>query len=250
MSYLIITSIHSNIVNSKYCHVLKNIEKFGLSAVVYHENSYSTPIDLPNISGVTYHDVFKVNPDLRGIVEMPELKAIEKVQNENIKKKHAKYWVRKSFAEVHAIRAYSSLYDYIVLCDADAYFTKLLDDKFFDWMKDYDIGLLSRQPPAPETGFVCWNNSGKIQRFMEYYADYYTTGTFLGQARWCDTRAIQFSVETFKPQIKEGKIQGARGIYDRSHLARDKDSSPFSIEDYWVHDERDSSHDWRVVDKS
>lgn len=226
MNFKLVTSLNKRLYEHKAQKLVESCIQFQYPLEIYHENSYeNSNINFPENRFITKKDLWDL-PEykfwINTFINSPESPwNIETYHRGYLKKFQAKFWFRKVLSITHAVL--NSNTDYIVWCDGDAHFQKPLDNKFWNFVSDYDISCIYRDVPHIESGFVVYKNNDHTKRLMREYMGYYTTGEVWKYPRWCDGSVLTY--------LLEGKNIGKFKNIDYNG----NDCSDFDISEYFNH---------------
>ena len=237
MKFKIVTSLNKRLFEHRTQKLINSALEQKYPVTLYHEDSYEgTKIDFPDSELLTTIDLWQLPAYHFWIENFINSKETPWNNDEYLKlhpstvykKTQGKCWFRKVLAITHAILNTDE--EYLVWCDGDAYFSRPLDDLFWDFTKQYDISCIWRDFPHIETGFVVYKINDNVKRAMREYLGWFTTGEIWKTSRYCDCSALTHVVKN-NPHVKVGKYKNFEW--------NGPDASSFDIDRYFDHNKVD-----------
>ena len=155
----IVTSLNKNILDSKNQHVIDSTLKHCKDYDFYVCNENSFLDENVNVEGAINIDLFKAIPDLKSFLEESEFKNCHKIgkqdtqeylnntheylSNNHYWNRNAIFWFRKVCSLFVVAEKCKS--DLLIWLDSDILVQKPLDQKFTDFISQYDICSISRK---------------------------------------------------------------------------------------------------------
>ncbi len=224
MKFKLVTSLNKRLFEHKAQELISSVVDLGYPMDVYHENSYEEKlVQLPyGINGIDLWKLPQYSFWINAFINSPETPWNIPNQHQGlVKKQQAKFWFRKVLTITHAVL--NSDTDYVIWCDSDAHFRTPFDDKFWEFVSQYNISCIYRDVPHIESGFVVYKVNNAVKKLMREYIGYYLTGDVWNYPRWCDGSVLTYLLKG----EKIGKFKNKE--YDKS------DTSDFDISYYFNH---------------
>ena len=194
-NFKLITSINKRLYDHNAQRLVNNVYDIKYPITIYHECSYENNyIQFPVSDNIDTIDIWQL-PEYKfwigNFISSPDTPWNNiKLHNGFLKKEQAKFWFRKVLSIVHAVL--NSKTEYVIWCDADAYFENKLDDTFWDFVKNYNISCIYRNAPHIESGFVVYKTNETVKKLMREYLGFYVSGDVWKYPRWCDGSVLTY----------------------------------------------------------
>lgn len=230
-----VTSLNKRLFEHPAQKLINSVNEFKcVPLVIYHENAYEKQkfnrgIDLNNLPNnvhtIDLWNTIGYKTWVESFVDSNHSPFnIEKLHGNHLKKKQAKFWFRKVLSIAHAVLNSNS--EYVIWCDGDAEFVKPLDEKFWNYVNNFDVTCIWRNAPHIESGFVVYKVNDKVKRMMREYLGYYVSGDVFKEPRWCDGSVLTYVLDNH-PSLSVGKFKNLEYNGD--------DVSPFDYYEYFNH---------------
>ena len=235
LKVMYVTSLNKRLFEHPAQKLVSSVTKFDcVPLTIYHENKYeidkfNRSIDFKNLpSNVYKKDLWEILGYKTWVESFVDSKHspfnIESLHSNLVKKRQAKFWFRKVLSIAHAVL--NNDVDYVIWCDGDAEFVKPIDNKFWEFVHNFDVTCIWRSNLHIESGFVVYRINDKVKRMMREYLGYYVSGDVFKQPRWCDGSVLTYVLDNH-PSLSIGKFKNSE--YNGG------DTSPFHYSEYFYH---------------
>ena len=239
--FSIVTSVNQSIVDSKHQHVIDSTLKHFKNHDFYICNENSFLNENVDVKGAINIDLFKAIPDLEKFLQESEFKNCHKIGKKDTKEylnnpnqyllgnhywnRNSIFWFRKMCSVFIASQKCKS--DLLIWLDSDILVKKHLDQKFIDFISNYDVCYILRKNFSgwmfTDTGVVCYNLKSAGKDFINAFYQIFRTGEAFKQYRWDDCYIFDLLVELNKDKLS---CCGLNTIF----------GAPLNYEEYFFHD--------------
>lgn len=189
---------------------------------VYHENSFdlknrNKQITFESVpSNVVLLDLHKENPWLEDFIKNSTFKSL--INHPDAWKRNSQFWFRKVVSIVDFINKHHDK-EYGMWFDCDTHVVKNIDDKFFNYIKNYDWCCYFRPKRncSIESGIQIFKLNEKTKEFSRKYLNYYLSErVFKEEDNFADNHVLDSCFNKFGNNLNIGKLltNESFNIYD------------------------------------